>query len=72
MFNSPLEYCTVCRVYVALDQSQFECARVHNCSPDQPCPLVHLFSAGAAAAVRERSGDAPVSTTRTGTPAPKP
>jgi hypothetical protein len=44
MFNSPLYYCPTCRQQVALDQSQLECAHEHACSPQEPCPLAHLFS----------------------------
>jgi hypothetical protein len=71
MFNSPLNYCPVCRQYVALDQSQRECAREHDCSPAEPCPLAHLFTVHAPGTVPEGSGDAPASMTQTGTPAPE-
>ncbi len=71
MFNSPLEYCTVCRMYVALDQSQGECAAEHGCSPQQPCPLTHLFPGRGRGAVPERSADAPASMTKTEPLAPK-
>ena len=74
MFNSPLHYCPMCRQYVALDQSQRECAHEHACSPQQPCPLAHLFSVHDPEAVPERAGDAgdaPALMTQSGTPAPK-
>jgi hypothetical protein len=45
MYNSPLEYCPVCKTYVALDQSQGECAREHQCRQTrETCPLArHLI-----------------------------
>jgi hypothetical protein len=42
MYDSPLHFCPVCRQYVALDQSQSECAREQNCL--SPCPLTNFFS----------------------------
>jgi hypothetical protein len=71
MFNSPLEYCTVCRMYVALDQTQRECAAEHDCTPQQPCPLAHLFAVHGSGAVPEYAGDAPAAQMQTGRPAPQ-
>ena len=71
MFNSPLHYCPVCRQYVALDQSQRECALEHACSPQQPCPLAHLFSVHAAGEVPERATDTSASITETKAPPPE-
>jgi hypothetical protein len=42
MFNSPLHYCTLCREYVELDQSQADCAREHGCT-SEACPLKAYF-----------------------------
>ena len=42
MFNSPPHYCTLCRTYVELDQSQPECAREYGCTLDA-CPLKASF-----------------------------
>jgi hypothetical protein len=42
MFNSPLQYCSVCKQHVALDQSKEECARQQHCIAEN-CPLSHLF-----------------------------
>jgi len=71
MFNSPLHHCPACRQYVALDQSQRECASEHGCSPEQPCPLAHLFSVRDSAAAAGKSEDTPASVAQSGTPAPK-
>jgi len=71
MFNSPLEYCTVCRMYVALDQSQRECGAEHGCAPQQPCPLAYLFAVHGPGAVPEYAGDTPAAKTQTGTAAPQ-
>ena len=49
MFNSPLQYCTVCKQYVELDQSVEECAGRHGCEPAS-CPLARLFAPPVAAA----------------------
>jgi hypothetical protein len=46
MFDSPMEYCTICGQMVALDQSQAECAREHGCRPDTVCPLLGYFPKG--------------------------
>lgn len=43
MFNSPLHYCTLCKQYVALDQSVEECAREHGCKIES-CSYPDLFS----------------------------
>jgi hypothetical protein len=38
MFNSPLDYCPVCREYVALDATHDECMARHRCRGED-CPL---------------------------------
>jgi hypothetical protein len=43
MFNSPLSFCPVCKDYVALDQTQRECALEHRCAAQTKCPLRALF-----------------------------
>lgn len=43
MYNSPLQYCSECRQYVELDQTQAECARLHGCRIER-CPLTQLFT----------------------------
>lgn len=42
MFNSPLQFCPVCKEQVALDQTKEECAHEQRCKVDN-CPLAHLF-----------------------------
>jgi hypothetical protein len=42
MFNSPLQYCPVCKQQVALDQKREECAHEQHCEAEN-CPLSHLF-----------------------------
>ncbi len=42
MFDSPLEWCRVCRDWVALDQTAEECAKQHRCRDGQ-CPMVALL-----------------------------
>lgn len=42
MFDSPLQFCRVCRSFVALDEGFDECQRLHGCRPDS-CPLAHAF-----------------------------
>jgi hypothetical protein len=44
MFNSPLQYCPICKQQVALDQTKYECAREQQCKAEN-CPLSHLFVA---------------------------
>jgi hypothetical protein len=44
MFDSPIDYCPVCGQMVVLDQTRFECAHEHNCSPDTVCPLQKYFT----------------------------
>lgn len=43
MFNSPLQYCKVIEEYVALDQTQRQCALEHNCGVGPWCPLEAWF-----------------------------
>jgi hypothetical protein len=44
MFDSPFEFCAVCRAYVLLDQTQRECAHEHACAPAARCPLQRYFT----------------------------
>ena len=44
MFDSPFEYCLVCRAYVLLDQTQRQCAREHSCTVVSKCPLQRFFT----------------------------
>jgi hypothetical protein len=44
MFDSPFEYCPVCRAYVLLDQTQKQCAREHSCATALKCPLRPFFA----------------------------
>jgi len=57
MFNSPLHYCTLCKQYVELDQTQQQCALQHGCKID-PCPVTHLFKPQTSTG--EKSADARV------------
>lgn len=43
MFDSPLHFCPVCRVYVDLDQTREECATRQHCG-GQHCPLEPFFT----------------------------
>lgn len=42
MFESPLDWCRVCKEWVALDQTVEECARQHRCR-DGECPMIALL-----------------------------
>ena len=56
MFDSPFEFCSVCRQYVLLDQTEPQCAREHACSGKVACPLAKYFTCfdfGAAAMATE-------------------
>jgi hypothetical protein len=44
MFDSPFEYCLVCKEYVLLDQTQRQCAREHGCDRIAKCPLQQFFA----------------------------
>jgi len=44
MFDSPFEYCAVCRAYVLLDQTQRQCAREHSCAAVAKCLLQRYFT----------------------------
>lgn len=44
MFDSPIEYCPVCRQMVTLDQTRRECAKEHRCKEGTACPLQRFFS----------------------------
>ena len=43
MFDSPLEWCRVYRIWVAVDGSRASCALEHGCTTSR-CPLEHLFT----------------------------
>jgi hypothetical protein len=42
MFESPLEWCTACKEWIALDQTVEECARQHRCG-ERGCPMTALL-----------------------------
>ena len=44
MFNSPIQFCKVRQAYVAIDQTQHQCALEHGCKPRVKCPLKALFA----------------------------
>lgn len=44
MFDSPFDFCPVCREVVLLDQTQRECAAEHHCNDEVACPLARCFS----------------------------
>jgi hypothetical protein len=44
MFDSPFEFCAICRQYVLLDQTQRQCAVEHACASGTPCPLRRYFT----------------------------
>ena len=44
MFDSPFEFCSVCRQYVLLDQTEPQCAREHACLGNVACPLARYFT----------------------------
>jgi hypothetical protein len=46
MFNSPIEFCKLRQAYVAIDQTQHECALEHGCEPRTKCPLKAVFARG--------------------------
>lgn len=41
-FDTPIEICPRCGEYVALDQTQRECAKEHRCGR-RACPLERAF-----------------------------
>lgn len=43
MFDSPFDFCPVCKDYVMLDQTAGECAREHGCRLAD-CPLETCFT----------------------------
>jgi len=58
MFDSPFEFCSVCRQYVLLDQTEPQCAREHRCNGNVVCPLARYFTGfdfGAAAQSSEHT-----------------
>jgi hypothetical protein len=44
MFDSPFEFCSVCRQYVLLDQTEPQCVREHRCNGNVACPLARYFT----------------------------
>jgi hypothetical protein len=44
VFDSPFEFCPLCRAYVLLDQTQPQCAREHRCAGEAKCPLEKYFT----------------------------
>jgi len=44
MFDSPIDYCPVCKEMVLLDQTRRECAAEHHCRKKVVCPLERCFS----------------------------
>ena len=44
MFDSPIDYCPVCKEMVLLDQTRRECASEHHCRKSAVCPLDSCFS----------------------------
>ncbi|TRZ58272.1 MAG: hypothetical protein D4S02_12450 [Rhodocyclaceae bacterium] len=44
MFDSPIDYCPVCKEMVLLDQTHRECAAEHHCRKSVVCPLKACFS----------------------------
>jgi hypothetical protein len=44
MFDSPFEFCKVCKEYVLLDQTLRQCAREHRCADPAECPLRRYFT----------------------------
>jgi hypothetical protein len=50
MFDSPFEFCRVCREFVLLDQTQRQCAREHGCADAAACPFHRYFTGHAFAA----------------------
>ena len=45
MYDSPLEYCPICKTYVALDQTQHDCAEREQCHRGaDECPLNRFFA----------------------------
>jgi len=44
MYVSPFDYCSVCKEYVALDQTVLDCAVKQDCRADA-CPLRKYFAA---------------------------
>lgn len=39
MFDSPLEWCSRCKDWIALDQTVEECTKQHRCR-DGECPMI--------------------------------
>jgi hypothetical protein len=58
MFDSPFEFCSVCRQYVLLDQTQVQCSHEHGCGGSVACPLARYFTGVDFAAARQ-AGEPP-------------
>ena len=56
MFDSPMEWCRICRAWVAIDQTLGECMGERKCAQVQ-CPLAALLKRDEAR--REFLGDTP-------------
>ena len=59
MFDTPFEFCSVCRQYVLLDQTEPQCAREHACNGNVACPLAKYFTGFDFGAAAQSSGEHP-------------
>jgi hypothetical protein len=50
MFEPPLQYCAVIKEYVALNEPQQDCRRMHRCDPDWACFVFPLVAHGESSA----------------------
>jgi len=55
MFDSPFEFCSVCRQYVLLDQTEPQCAREHACLAMSPARSPGTSPASTSAPQRKRA-----------------
>ncbi len=53
MYDSPIAWCPIARIYVALDESQPECQARHQCGSGD-CPLAARFCGAVQAPALER------------------
>ena len=44
MFDSPFDYCPVCRDFVLIDTTQRQCAQEHACPAKLTCPFGRFFT----------------------------
>ena len=44
IFDSPIARCEAIHEMVLTDETQFECAREHECPADRDCPLKGYFT----------------------------